>query len=75
MNWKRSYCSNYPIDVLSIMARCCTEVRPESAPAPTAVGGIQRSQSTTDFGPEGEDKRIEYFFASDASAIIEHTNR
>ncbi|XP_022651228.1 glutamine--fructose-6-phosphate aminotransferase [isomerizing] 1-like isoform X2 [Varroa destructor] len=51
------------------------EVRSDSTPAPTPVGGIQRSQSTTDFGPEGEDKRIEYFFASDASAIIEHTNR
>jgi glucosamine--fructose-6-phosphate aminotransferase (isomerizing) len=23
----------------------------------------------------GEDKEVEYFFASDASAVIEHTNR
>lgn len=50
------------------------EVRSEPTPA-AVIGGIQRTGSTTDFGPEGEEQQIEYFFASDASAIIEHTNR
>uniref|UniRef100_A0A2L2Y6U4 glutamine--fructose-6-phosphate transaminase (isomerizing) n=1 Tax=Parasteatoda tepidariorum TaxID=114398 RepID=A0A2L2Y6U4_PARTP len=37
--------------------------------------GIPRSDSTTEFHPTGDDKEVEYFFASDASAVIEHTNR
>ncbi|CAL1264824.1 unnamed protein product [Larinioides sclopetarius] len=37
--------------------------------------GMHRSDSTTEFCPIGEDKQVEYFFASDASAVIEHTNR
>lgn len=40
------------------------------------VGGkLARSQSTTQFTPLNDDKVVEYLFASDASAIIEHTNR
>lgn len=35
---------------------------------------IPRSDSTSEFMPL-EDKEVEYFFASDASAVIEHTNR
>ncbi|KAG5900662.1 hypothetical protein JTB14_005931 [Gonioctena quinquepunctata] len=35
---------------------------------------IPRTGSTSEFEPL-EDKQVEYFFASDASAIIEHTNR
>lgn len=35
---------------------------------------ISRSESTSEFQPL-EDKSVEYFFASDASAVIEHTNR
>ncbi|XP_049958804.1 glutamine--fructose-6-phosphate aminotransferase [isomerizing] 1-like isoform X3 [Schistocerca serialis cubense] len=35
---------------------------------------ITRSESTAEFQPL-EDKEVEYFFASDASAVIEHTNR
>lgn len=35
---------------------------------------LPRSESTSEFQPL-EDKEVEYFFASDASAIIEHTNR
>lgn len=35
---------------------------------------LPRSGSTSEFEPL-EDKQVEYFFASDASAIIEHTNR
>jgi glucosamine--fructose-6-phosphate aminotransferase (isomerizing) len=38
-------------------------------------GDFPRVESTSQFGPLGEDKEVEYFFASDASAIIEHTNR
>ncbi|XP_071442473.1 glutamine--fructose-6-phosphate aminotransferase [isomerizing] 2-like isoform X2 [Hetaerina americana] len=39
-------------------------------PIPT----MHRSASTAEFQPI-EDKEVEYFFASDASAVIEHTNR
>ncbi|KAL0281089.1 UNVERIFIED_CONTAM: hypothetical protein PYX00_002186 [Menopon gallinae] len=35
---------------------------------------LPRSESTAEFQPI-EDKEVEYFFASDASAVIEHTNR
>ncbi|XP_055857707.1 glutamine--fructose-6-phosphate aminotransferase [isomerizing] 2-like isoform X2 [Episyrphus balteatus] len=35
---------------------------------------LPRSESTSEFMPL-EDKEVEYFFASDASAVIEHTNR
>ncbi|XP_047475678.1 glutamine--fructose-6-phosphate aminotransferase [isomerizing] 2-like isoform X5 [Penaeus chinensis] len=37
--------------------------------------GFNRTQSTTEFLPLGDDREVEYFFASDASAIIEHTDR
>lgn len=36
---------------------------------------LPRRESTAEFQPLGEDSEVEYFFASDASAIIEHTNR
>ncbi|XP_017492063.1 PREDICTED: glutamine--fructose-6-phosphate aminotransferase [isomerizing] 1-like, partial [Rhagoletis zephyria] len=40
------------------------------------VGGkLARSNSTTEFIPYDDEKVVEYLFASDASAIIEHTNR
>ncbi|XP_027197510.1 glutamine--fructose-6-phosphate aminotransferase [isomerizing] 2-like isoform X2 [Dermatophagoides pteronyssinus] len=40
------------------------------------VGGkLARSSSTTEFVPCDDGKVAEYLFASDASAIIEHTNR
>lgn len=35
---------------------------------------MPRTESTSEFQPL-EDKEVEYFFASDASAVIEHTNR
>lgn len=35
---------------------------------------MPRSPSTAEFQPL-EDREVEYFFASDASAVIEHTNR
>lgn len=35
---------------------------------------LPRSDSTSEFLPM-EQKEVEYFFASDASAVIEHTNR
>ncbi|XP_054168262.1 glutamine--fructose-6-phosphate aminotransferase [isomerizing] 1-like isoform X3 [Oppia nitens] len=42
----------------------------------SVVGGkLARSESTTQFTPLNDDKMVEYLFASDASAIIEHTNR
>ncbi|XP_072021590.1 glutamine--fructose-6-phosphate aminotransferase [isomerizing] 1-like isoform X3 [Amphiura filiformis] len=44
---------------------------------PRGTEGVtfKRSQSTTDFEVLGEQKEVEYFFASDASAVIEHTNK
>lgn len=36
---------------------------------------LARRDSTAEFAPLGENSEVEYFFASDASAIIEHTNR
>lgn len=35
---------------------------------------LSRTESTSEFMPL-EQKEVEYFFASDASAVIEHTNR
>lgn len=35
---------------------------------------LPRTESTSEFMPL-EEKEVEYFFASDASAVIEHTNR
>jgi len=37
--------------------------------------GMSRSQSDAEFLPLGDAKEVEYFFASDASAIVEHTDR
>lgn len=48
----------------------CLEHRPHGRELPV----LPRSESTSEFQPL-EDKEVEYFFASDASAIIEHTNR
>uniref|UniRef100_A0A1L8E3S3 glutamine--fructose-6-phosphate transaminase (isomerizing) n=1 Tax=Nyssomyia neivai TaxID=330878 RepID=A0A1L8E3S3_9DIPT len=49
---------------------------PEHRPHGTArdVPLMPRTESTSEFMPL-EDKEVEYFFASDASAVIEHTNR
>lgn len=47
------------------------EYRPHGKPEfPT----LPRTGSTSEFEPL-EDKKVEFFFASDASAIIEHTNQ
>ncbi|XP_076174038.1 glucosamine-fructose-6-phosphate aminotransferase 2 isoform X2 [Ptiloglossa arizonensis] len=40
----------------------------------TELPVMPRSESTSEFQPL-EDKEVEHFFASDASAVIEHTNR
>ncbi|XP_003386553.1 PREDICTED: glutamine--fructose-6-phosphate aminotransferase [isomerizing] 1-like [Amphimedon queenslandica] len=36
---------------------------------------FQRANSFSTFNPSEENRQIEYFFASDASAVIEHTNK
>ena len=36
---------------------------------------IPRTESTAEFLPTDDSQEIEYFLASDASAVIEHTNR
>lgn len=48
-----------------------TEHRPHGR---SEVPVLPRSESTADIQPL-EDNEVEYFFASDASAVIEHTNR
>lgn len=48
------------------------EHRPHGAPHERPM--LPRNESTSEFMPVG-DKEVEYFFASDASAVIEHTNR
>ncbi|KYM77250.1 Glucosamine--fructose-6-phosphate aminotransferase [isomerizing] 2 [Atta colombica] len=50
----------------------CADHRPHGRNPELPV--MPRSESTSEFQPL-EDKEVEYFFASDASAIIEHTNR
>uniref|UniRef100_A0A0A9ZB19 glutamine--fructose-6-phosphate transaminase (isomerizing) n=1 Tax=Lygus hesperus TaxID=30085 RepID=A0A0A9ZB19_LYGHE len=47
---------------------------PDHRPHGRELPLIPRSESTSEFQPL-EDKEVEYFFASDASAVIEHTNR
>lgn len=50
-------------------------IPPEHRPhGHTHVPLMPRTESTSEFQPL-EDKEVEYFFASDASAVIEHTNR
>ncbi|XP_060647784.1 glutamine--fructose-6-phosphate aminotransferase [isomerizing] 2-like isoform X2 [Drosophila nasuta] len=48
------------------------ELRPHGQTRELPV--LPRSDSTSEFMPL-EEKEVEYFFASDASAVIEHTNR
>jgi len=36
---------------------------------------LPRQESTSEFHALGDKEEVEYFFASDASAIIEHTNQ
>ena len=36
---------------------------------------VRRDSSRAEFTPLGEDHAAEYYFASDASAIVENTNR
>jgi glucosamine--fructose-6-phosphate aminotransferase (isomerizing) len=49
--------------------------RPNSSNCILPLTDLSRKESTTEFCPLGEEKAVEYFFASDASAVIEHTNR
>lgn len=37
--------------------------------------GTESRDSLTEFRPPSERSQVEYFFASDAAAIVEHTNR
>lgn len=41
----------------------------------TKPGRSERSNSRSEVISQGTDNKIEFFFASDASAIIEHTNK
>ncbi|XP_076346614.1 glutamine--fructose-6-phosphate aminotransferase [isomerizing] 2-like isoform X3 [Tachypleus tridentatus] len=65
-------------DYIPVMFSKDTDKRTKSEHRPrqpsTLSSNVNRSD-TTQFCPLGEDKEVEYFFASDASAVIEHTNR
>ncbi|GBP17082.1 Glutamine--fructose-6-phosphate aminotransferase 2 [Eumeta japonica] len=52
----------------------CEEHRPMGHGGLQPVVLVSRTESHSEFMPL-EDTEVEYFFASDASAIIEHTNR
>jgi glucosamine--fructose-6-phosphate aminotransferase (isomerizing) len=61
--------------LVSSMSPSPVEGEQQAASGAGALTKMQRSPSTTEFSPLGEKSPVEYFFASDASAIIEHTNR
>ena len=52
-----------------------TDFATDHRPVGPEVKCLARTASTAEFAPLGEDAAVEYFFASDASAVIEHTNR
>ncbi|XP_067673541.1 glutamine--fructose-6-phosphate aminotransferase [isomerizing] 2-like isoform X3 [Haliotis asinina] len=57
-------------------ARACGyEELPNESDHRGFVGTTHRNEDQTEFHPVGPNKEVEYFFASDASAIIEHTNQ
>ncbi|KAI1292269.1 Glutamine--fructose-6-phosphate aminotransferase [isomerizing] 1 [Halotydeus destructor] len=63
-------------DHIPIIFSTKEKARPVNTVAsPVVSGSLQRRASTTEFCPFGDEKAVEYFFASDASAVIEHTNR
>jgi len=51
------------------------DVRGGSLTGELKTVGLHRTNSRAEFLPLGDDKEVEYFFASDASAIVEHTDR
>jgi len=51
------------------------KIKQDHRPVGHEVPSLPRRASTAEFHPIGENQQVEYFFASDASAIIEHTNR
>ncbi|XP_032868715.1 glutamine--fructose-6-phosphate aminotransferase [isomerizing] 1-like [Amblyraja radiata] len=57
----------FSTDHIPVLYRTCKELKP-SCPLP-------RTDASSSLYPVGEDKSVEYFFASDASAIIKHTNQ
>lgn len=62
-------------DVPSIFADSEPKAKQDHRPVGPEVKCLARTASTAEFAPLGEDAAVEYFFASDASAVIEHTNR
>ncbi|RZF41509.1 hypothetical protein LSTR_LSTR000223 [Laodelphax striatellus] len=59
------------VEVINAISTNTTDHRPHGR---QELPMLPRSDSTAEFQPL-EDKEVEYFFASDASAVIEHTNR
>lgn len=61
------------INIWLLYAKTNTEHRPRNNSIHD-IPVLPRTDSTSEFMPV-DDKEVEYFFASDASAVIEHTNR
>jgi len=51
------------------------EYNPHQQQSKVLARKLERTDSTTEFTPLGDRPEVEYLFASDASAVIEHTNR
>ncbi|XP_066304077.1 glutamine--fructose-6-phosphate aminotransferase [isomerizing] 1-like isoform X3 [Branchiostoma lanceolatum] len=54
---------------------CRSHVKDFTSDAGNNQDALNNADSTSSFQPANGDGQVEYFFASDASAIIEHTNR
>jgi glucosamine--fructose-6-phosphate aminotransferase (isomerizing) len=63
------------IQIQKIYAEVEPKAKKDHRPVGPEVPVLPRRESTAEFQPLGENSEVEYFFASDASAIIEHTNR
>jgi len=61
--------------MIDIFAEVEAKAMKDHRPVGHEVPILPRRESTAEFQPLGENSEVEYFFASDASAIIEHTNR
>lgn len=71
-SFKVPWCENYVNLFLVFISIHKIEHRPHGTAREVPI--LPRTESTSEFMPV-DDKEVEYFFASDASAVIEHTNR
>uniref|UniRef100_A0A6A7FQ92 glutamine--fructose-6-phosphate transaminase (isomerizing) n=2 Tax=Hirondellea gigas TaxID=1518452 RepID=A0A6A7FQ92_9CRUS len=71
----------HPPPCMGLLCVACSAAGEDTSDHRISMGGelkavgLPRTNSTAEFAPLGDDKEVEYFFASDASAIVEHTDR